>query len=1239
MPRRRASCPACGASGFQMSKRARGHDPTSGARLHHEARGAGAAARVQGGLWRAFCGFAAAAVLFASLATDVQAAPPAGTSILNTASGTGVFVAGGEPFTRTSNTVLAVVQGAPVPPALAFYNGPTFDAKTTLGAAVAPLWFQAIASHADVRPASGDTITLFVSSLREGDSENVRAIETAPSSGVFRVLPGVPTSEGGLGTSSAGDAVLSLARGDEVTAVLLGCGAPRTEALLWIEPTSLVFSARDGSPVPGARITLIDVTGEGNGGAPGTPAHVFAPGDLAPLPNPVTSDAAGRFVFPLVGASTYRLEVEPPSSFRFPSLVPPSQVPAGLLVDPAGSYGAPFVAAKALAPIVLDVPLDFAAGDVLFVETTALQPLAEIGDAVDFAVRVANRSASAIDSIVVVDQLPYDFAFVPGTLRLAADPAAVAARPLSVLPGGGRTQSFSIGTLAPDETIELRFRTRVGAGAGDAAGDPTSVARAVAPAAMSNIATATVELVPGPFSPEGTVLGSVFVDADGDGRPGPGDPALPGVRLWLDDGTFVVTDADGRYSLDGIAPRTRVLKLDPTTLPPGARLVSHDPRDAGAPGLRFVDLDLGDLARVDFAVEGDTALVSAAGARTAALAASGRGEIARVVARGVEGLAPVRVPPDPRALPASAITTGETRLPLFQGAPASLSAARRARHGGLPLEDLLPGFDATLGFVDFAATDTVGLNQVVVRVKGALGTAFSLTVDDVVIPVTRVGKKVSLPETGVEAWEYVGVRLRPGPNVIRLDNGATAGRPATVTVIAPDAPAQLRLLAPSTAPADGYSQVPLELHLLDAHGIPVGARTLVSVEATVARIAGEDLDAASAGTQVAVEGGVATLGLVGQGMPGVAHVIARTPAGITAETNVAFVPDLRSPLLVGAIEGVVALRGYRGGAPPADVLPRPLFDAEPQAFVSRSADGRQEAALRGSAFYKGRVKDDLLLTLGYDSERAPHVRAFRDIQPDAYYPLYGDGAVRGFEAQSTRPFYARLDHHGASLLYGDFITPGAGGARSLSAYSRTLNGVVGSYEDPRLRFAGWSSRERSRRQVDEIPGRGVSGPYALSVVPFVDGTERVEVIVKDRDQATVVLSASPRQRFVDYAIDARTGELLMKAPVPSLDAELNPVFLRVTYEVEDGGEPFWTTGFEARVRPVSHLEVGGSFVDDHDPSGASQIRSVFGAAQTGARSVVEAEFATTHASATGADDVGGRIEWRHVTTGIEARAW
>ena len=1220
-----------------MRERARADHPTSGARFPGWTRGAGAAARVFGLLLhRGGLAALAALVAFAG-AAPVRAAPAPGTSILNTASGAGVFVTGNEPFTRTSNTVRAIVQPLAVPPALAFYNGPAFDTETAFGAAGDPLWLQATAPQCDVRPAERDTITLTVGSLREGDQETVRAIETAPSSGVFRVLPALATANGGLGTANAGDQVLSLARGDEVTAVLLGCGAPRTEAVLWIEPMGVVFAARDGAPVPGARITLVDVTGEGNGGAPGMPAHVFAPGDLAPLPNPVTSDLAGRFAFPLVAASTYRLVIEPPASYRFPSHVPPSQLPVGLLVDPAGSYGAEFTTAKALAPVVLDVPLDFAPGDVLFVETQALRPIAEVGDAVDFAVRVANRSAAAIDSIVVVDQLPWGFAFEPGTLRLAADPAAIAARPLVVLPGGGRTQSFAIGTLAAGETIELRFRTRVGAGAED--GGLLNVARAIAPTATSNTATAAVELVSGPFSPEATVVGAVFVDADGDGRPGPGDPALPGVRLWLDDGTFVVTDADGRYSLDGIAPRVRALKLDPTTLPAGARPVALDPRDAGAPGLRFVDLVLGDLVRVDFAVTGDTALVAAARARTVALAASGRGEIARVVERGSEGLAPVRPTPDPRSLPSSEITTGEARLPLFQGAPASLAAARRADEGGASLEDLLPALDARLGFVDFASHDTVGMSPVVVRVKGALGTAFTLAVDGVEIPASRVGRKVSLPGTGVEAWEYVGVRLKPGPNVLTLDNGATAGAPVTVTVVAPDAPSRLLLVAPSAAPADGWSQVPLELRLVDAAGIPVGARTIVTVEATLGRIVAGDLDASAVGTQVAIEGGVATLALVGQGHPGVAHVVAKTPSGITAEARIAFVPDLRAPLLVGAVEGFVALHGTPGGDVPEGVEPKPLFDAPPAAFVSRSKDGTQEAALRGSLFYKGRIQDDVLLTLGYDSERAPHVRAFRDLQPDAFYPLYGDGAVRGFEAQSTRPFYARVDRHGASLLYGDFITPGAGGARTLSAYSRTLNGVVGSYEDPRFKVAGWSSRERSRRQVDELRGRGVSGPYALTVVPFVDGTERVEVIVKDRERPSVVLRSSPRQRFVDYAIDARTGELVMKAPVPSVDSELNPVFVRVTYEVEDGGEPFWTTGFEARVRPVAKLEVGGSYVDDHDPAGPNQVRSVFAAAQTGARSVVEAELATTRSAESGERDLGGRLEWRHAATGIEARAW
>jgi hypothetical protein len=223
-------------------------------------------------------------------------------------------------------------------------------------------------------------------------------------------------------------------------------------------------------------------------------------------------------------------------------------------------------------------------------------------------------------------------------------------------------------------------------------------------------------------------------------------------------------------------------------------------------------------------------------------------------------------------------------------------------------------------------------------------------------------------------------------------------------------------------------------------------------------------------------------------------------------------------------------------------------------------------------------------------------------------------------------------------MYGDFITPGYGGGRTLGGYSRSLNGVVGTYEDARVRFAGWSSRERSTRQVDELRGRGVSGPYQVTIAPFVDGTERVEVVVRDRSQSAVVLSVEARQRFVDYTIDALSGEILLKAPLPSVDGDLNPVYLRVTYEVEGGGEAYWTTGFEGRLRK-GRMEFGGTYVDDHDPIAAGSIRSAFVAAKTGPRSTLEAEFASTRENATGQSDIGGRVEWRHAAAGVEARAY
>jgi large repetitive protein len=69
------------------------------------------------------------------------------------------------------------------------------------------------------------------------------------------------------------------------------------------------------------------------------------------------------------------------------------------------------------------------------------------------------------------------------------------------------------------------------------------------------------------------------------------------------DGTYVITDNEGKYSLCGVKPQTHVIKVDRTTLPKGSRMLPSSNRNAGVGDSLFVDMKGGELARADF-IEG-----------------------------------------------------------------------------------------------------------------------------------------------------------------------------------------------------------------------------------------------------------------------------------------------------------------------------------------------------------------------------------------------------------------------------------------------------------------------------------------------------------------------------------------------------------------------------------------------------------------------------------------------------------
>ena len=77
---------------------------------------------------------------------------------------------------------------------------------------------------------------------------------------------------------------------------------------------------------------------------------------------------------------------------------------------------------------------------------------------------------------------------------------------------------------------------------------------------------------------------------------------IGGVRLYLDDGTFAITDENGQYSIYGLEPGTRVIRADPLSVPEGLNFKPLDNANAANGDSRFIDLASGDFHRADFAV-------------------------------------------------------------------------------------------------------------------------------------------------------------------------------------------------------------------------------------------------------------------------------------------------------------------------------------------------------------------------------------------------------------------------------------------------------------------------------------------------------------------------------------------------------------------------------------------------------------------------------------------------------------
>ncbi len=927
-----------------------------------------------------------------------------------------------------------------------------------------------------------------------------------------------------------------------------------------------------------------------------------------------------------------------------------------------GSYGNPF-AVGASGLVVVDLPVDGAPQDGLFVQKDASVTSADVGSFVDYTVRVRNGTGNALDraDVMVADDLPAGFGYMAGTARLDG-------RPIADPAGGlGPHVAFTIGHLARDQQVVLTYRVRLGPGSqqGDGVNRAQAAYRTATATTVSNVASAKVQVTGGVFSDQGFILGKVFLDCNADGVQERGEAGMPGVRVLIEDGTYAITDDAGQFSFYGLDNRTHVVKVDRTTLPPGARLEAISSRNLGDGGSRIADLKAGEMLRADFAIEGCGESI-AAEAKSRAKAA--HGDELGLLAGAQLATVPAQVT-DPRALPASGVVAigtpgampGAANGAALPGVPSTISAgfdplARAkapappspaprigpvAQVSTEPLEALLPKLDRTLAFVGLVDGETLPYAQATVRVKGTAGSTFHLKVNGVEVPEKRVGKRAVLAEKQVQAWEYIGVALVAGENVLELSQVDSFGNPrgsVAIHVIAPGEAAKLAIELPGRgAVADGKTAVRIVVKLLDAHGVPVTARTPLTLEATLGKWQVKDLDPAEAGVQTFVEGGRAELALLAPSEPGAAVIVA-TSGTLRAETRLDFLPELRKMVAAGVVEGIINMRNLGTQA----LQPTRVSDGFEQELRQLSREwnnGRTQAGARAAFYLKGKIKGEYLLTAAYDSDKDTQERLFRDIQPDEFYPVYGDSSVRGYDAQSTSKLYVRVDHGRSYLLWGDFTTASTSEVRKLGNYSRSLTGVREHFENSRVSVNAFASRDTTRQVIEEFPANGTSGPFQLGTQGALVNSEKVEILTRDRNQPALILSTVAQTRFVDYEIETLTGRILFKAPVPSLDRDLNPVSIRVTYEVDQGGAQFWVAGVDGQVKLTDRVEAGGIYVKDQNPLAPFTLGGADLVVKLGQGTYVITEAAHTEA---GLDDHKGnaaRFEIKHDSANLKAQVY
>jgi hypothetical protein len=363
--------------------------------------------------------------------------------------------------------------------------------------------------------------------------------------------------------------------------------------------------------------------------------------------------------------------------------------------------------------------------------------------------------------------------------------------------------------------------------------------------------------------------------------------------------------------------------------------------------------------------------------------------------------------------------------------------------------------------------------------------------------------------------------------------------------------------------ADGRTPAKFTAVVKDRFGVGIPGTYFITLKSDTAALVANDIDPNQDGIQAKIENGIVAFEMIAPPVS-VVSTLEASWGSVRTEQQIEYTTPIVPLMIVGSADAQGSMLSASG-----DLTGLKNKEKIDDGFHS---NGRL-------AFYgRGTVMEKYLLTASYDNERRQRDRLFRDLDPDVLYSIYGDNSIVDYTAQTSNPFFIKLELNRSYMMFGDFNT--SFGQNELARYDRTFTGVSGHYETKLDNVDAFATVTDRKVVQDEIRGQGISGYYFLGSSNVVPGSEKVRIETRDKRHNEVILGRADKSRFGDYEIDYVQGTLFFKQPVLSLDQAGNPVYIVISYESQSGFPTNYVTGIQGERKIVDGLTVGVTAVTE-----------------------------------------------------------